>query len=102
MMNKKPDNGHDSRALTFMRAHDFLATCWAPSVYRFGKAFDHSLLKVSWKWRVKKVKMAVRKDFKAMSHEAWSKLGEEITKNLQEHAPIQHHPDNNDHLDEKL
>ena len=30
------------------------STDWAPAVHRFGKMFDHCLLKISWKWRVNK------------------------------------------------
>ena len=25
---------------------------WAPSIHRFGEAFDHNLLQVKWKWRM--------------------------------------------------
>ena len=78
------------------------STCWAPAVHRFGKAFDHSLLRMSWTWRVKKAKMAVQRDFKAMSKDAWQTLGKEIEQNLSTHAPLKHLPDNNDHIDERL
>ena len=59
--------------------------CWAPSVHRFGRAFDHSLLQVSWKWRVKKERLVPAKDFKAMTDEKWSELNEIIADNLLKH-----------------
>ena len=62
-------------------------TCWAPSVHRFGKLFDHSLLKITWRWRVKKDANAKRKDFKAMNTEDWSRLNETIDKNLEASRP---------------
>ena len=78
------------------------SSCWAPSVHRFGKFFDHSLLQISWTWRVKKDKLSAKRDFKSLTHEAWSAIGEEITKNLQKHAPLKHHPSSNEHLEERL
>ena len=57
-------------------------TNWAPSFHRFGKAFDHSLLRVSWKWRVKKATLAVKRDFKTMTKESWGNLNKEISKQL--------------------
>ena len=62
-------------------------TCWAPSVHRFGKLFDHSLLKITWRWRVKKDANAKRKDFKAMNAEDWSRLNETIGKTLEASRP---------------
>ena len=66
-------------------------SCWAPSVHRFGRAFDHSLLRVTWKWRVKRERLIPTKDFKAMDEERWSTLNDAIAKNL--HAHKIEHPD---------
>ena len=44
-------------------------TNWLPSIHRFGKVFDHSLIQVDWKWRVKAEKATAAKDFKAMQQE---------------------------------
>ena len=59
--------------------------CWAPSVHRFGRAFDHSLLQISWKWRVKQAQSAPAKDFKAMTDTKWSELNATIANNLDKH-----------------
>ena len=66
-------------------------SCWAPSIHRFGRPFDHSLLKIEWKWRLKVVKDAPAKDFKAMTEELWSELNNEIADKLKTHR--QQHPD---------
>ena len=58
------------------------STNWAPSFHRFGDAFDHCLLRVTWKWRVKKEKSVVAKDFKAMTKESWQQLNTAIGDNL--------------------
>ena len=76
-------------------------TTWTPSEHRFGKPFDHSLLQTTWSWRITKEKMAIRRDFKAMTNEAWAMLDEEIAKNLQQSAPLKHCPDKK-HIDAKL
>ena len=44
----------------------------------------------------------MRRDFKAMTQDKWTQLNETIAKNLQEHPPLRLHPDNNEHLDERL
>ena len=67
-------------------------SCWAPSIHRFGRAFDHSLLQISWKWRVKQTAMAPAKDFKAMTDELWSELNSEIANNLHVHKLAQPDP----------
>lgn len=54
------------------------ATSWAPSVHRFGKYFDHCLLHISWKWRIKVTKSKPTKDFKAMTRDDWLRLDYEI------------------------
>ena len=75
---------------------------WTPSVHRFGKPFDHSLLQVSWSWRIKKAKFAVRRDFKAMTQQMWATLNDEISKNLQSQDPPKQPHSCNEHIDEKL
>ena len=37
-----------------------------------------------------------------MTKESWGNLNKEISKNLREHAPLQHHPQGTEHLDERL
>ena len=137
-MNTRPDDGHGSRVLTFMRSHDLFAvdsmfrptrrymfdqetkkrvcnatylqkdgqlrpkkldyflvsnrwkscvldskTNWVPSIHRFGKAFDHGLLSIKWKWRVKTDKSLVAKDFKSMQNEDWHRFDEKLSEKLQ-------------------
>ena len=53
-------------------------TDWAPSLHRFGKAFDHSLLRIDWRWRIRSEKRPPSKDFKAMNEEKWCALNNEI------------------------
>ena len=65
-------------------------TSWAPSIHRFGRAFDHSLLQIQWSWRIKKEKIEPAKDFKAMTQELWSELNEEIKKRLDMHNKLEH------------
>ena len=60
------------------------ATNWAPSFHRFGEAFDHSMLQISWTWRIRNEKRVVTKNFKAMSSENWQQLDNEIGKNLRD------------------
>ena len=57
-------------------------TDWAPSLHRFGKAFDHSLLRIDWRWRIRCDKRPVSKDFRAMDESAWCALNNEITTQL--------------------
>ena len=59
-------------------------TSWGPSVHRFGKPFDHCLLHIGWRWRVKSEKRAPCKDYKAMNDSAWDTLNANIAKNLLE------------------
>ena len=66
-------------------------TSWAPSIHRFGRAFDHGLLQIEWTWRLKNEKIAPSKDFKAMTSELWSDLNDEIKEKLQAHKTD--HPD---------
>ena len=64
-------------------------TNWVPSTHRFGKAFDHSLLKITWSWRVKSEKPLVRKDFKAMTKENWTDLDTNFKVNMIAKEPTQ-------------
>ena len=61
-------------------------TKWAPSIHRFGRAFDHALLQIDWKWRLKADKRTPAKDYKGMTKENWEQLGERIKDNLQRTA----------------
>ena len=58
------------------------STNWDPSFHRFGHAFDHSLLQITWKWRVRKGKIATTKDFKSMLDSDWANLDAKIQQNL--------------------
>ena len=58
------------------------STTWDPAVHRFGKFFDHCLLKITWKWRAKTEKTTPTKDFKAMDKNKWSALGETFRKEM--------------------
>ena len=53
-------------------------TNWAPAAHRFGKFFDHCLLQIKWKWRIKSIKTTPAKDFKAMDRDDWTKFEFEI------------------------
>ena len=78
------------------------STNWAPSFHRFGKAFDHSLLQISWSWRVRNSKVTPTKDFKAMLDDDWAKLDAEIQKNFAKY-PQQGAQENPEaQIDEKL
>ena len=57
-------------------------TKWAPSIHRFGRPFDHSLLRTEWKWQIKADKRPPVKDYKNMTVENWQKLGNQIKANL--------------------
>ena len=59
---------------------------WAPSLHRFGKAFDHSLLQLHWTWRVKAEKHPPMKDYGAMDEAKWCELNNQIHINLK--SPI--------------
>ena len=76
--------------------------CWSPSVHRFGRAFDHSLLQISWSWRVKKETLVPTKDFKDMTGEKWAELNINIENNLknheEEHADAETEPSPDDKL----
>ena len=61
-------------------------TNWAPSVHRFGKEFDHSLLQITWAWRVKKEKKSATKDFQSMTRANWAELNDKIVSNLSQHT----------------
>ena len=63
-------------------------TNWSPSIHRFGKAFDHSLLQIKWRWRVKIQKVVRSKDFKKMQASDWKKLDRKIATNLQKCKPL--------------
>ena len=62
-------------------------TNWTPSVHRFGKPFDHSLLQIKWSWRVKKEPVVKRKDFKNMTPTNWARLNDCIKDNLAANEP---------------
>ena len=64
-------------------------TKWAPSIHRFGRAFDHSLLQITWRWRTKSAKLVVGKDFKAMLKSDWVALDTAIDNNLKEQTNSQ-------------
>ena len=57
-------------------------TAWAPSFHRFGKAFDHIMLRIDWIWRIKSDKRPPMRDYKAMGESAWCKLNNCILTNL--------------------
>ena len=77
------------------------ATDWAPSEHRFGKHFDHSLLKIKWKWRVKSERSTPTKDFKAMTGMQWRQLDDEF-KAAMEKSKTPATTDTNANIDESL
>ena len=64
-------------------------------------AFDHCMLQISWTWRVRKEKLAVTKDFKAMTSESWKQLDEEIGNNLR-NKELQQDQSTDEGTDERL
>lgn len=50
------------------------AVKWSAANFRFGKKFDHGLIKVKWAWRLKTVKSASRYDYNAMTEQDWENL----------------------------
>ena len=77
-------------------------TDWAPAAHRFGKFFDHCLLKISWTWRVKAEKPIVTKDFKAMDAGKWSDLEEAFNSAMQQSKETEQHDKDNAFIDETL
>ena len=60
------------------------AVKWSSANFRFGKKFDHGLLKVKWAWRLKAVRQSPRYDYAAMTEEDWENFDEELEKRLKE------------------
>ena len=60
------------------------AVKWSSANFRFGKKFDHGLLKVKWAWRLKTVKQAPRYDYKVMTNEDWEKFDKELEDKLKD------------------
>ena len=78
-------------------------TNWAPAVHLFGKTFDHSLIKITWKWRVKSEKTPLTKDFKGMQAEDWKKFNSHLARHLQEpQAMPPQDPCKNSQIEERL
>ena len=57
---------------------------WGPSIHRFGQAFDHGLLSVTWRWKTKTEKKRKRPDFAAMSDQDWPNFDENLRLKLQQ------------------
>ena len=76
-------------------------TDWAPSEHRFGKLFDHSLIKIKWKWRVKTEKSVPTKDYKAMDRSKWQQFGAEFLSAM-EKSETPTSQDANESIDENL
>ena len=77
-------------------------TSWAPSIHRFGRAFDHSLLQIEWKWRIKQDKLIPAKDFKVMTDAQWSELDEGIKQSLADHKSTHSDPKFDNSPDDRL
>ena len=44
---------------------------WGASMHRFGSKFDHGLLQIRWKWKLRLPKQPRKPDYKAMTTRDW-------------------------------
>ena len=58
-------------------------TRWRPSIHRFGQPFDHGLLHATWRWRTKKKKKSIARDYAAMS-QSWTEFDTRLRLKLQQ------------------
>ena len=55
---------------------------WSAANFRFGKKFDHGMLRIKWAWRLRAVKAAPRYDYSAMTKDDWTKFDAQLRENL--------------------
>ena len=55
-------------------------------MHRFGHKYDHSLLSVTWRWRIKKTQRFETADFNAMTNQSWSEFDNDLRIRLEEFA----------------
>lgn len=75
---------------------------WVPSIHRFGRAFDHSLIRITWKWRVKSDKALVAKDFKSMQREDWIHFDKKLKEKMQVTQEPSVRQNSNKYIDSRL
>ena len=56
---------------------------WGASMHRFGKKFDHDLLKATWDWRLRVEKREPKPDYKAMDAAKWLKFDAALKSKLE-------------------
>ena len=55
---------------------------WSSSRFRFGIKFDHALLAITWKWKVRAPNRQEKPDFRAMTEERWVEFDDTLKKIL--------------------
>ena len=67
-------------------------TRWGPSIHRFGQPFDHGLLHATWRWRTKKKKKSIARDYAAMNQ--WPEFDTRLRLKLQQSEEPTRYKDN--------